>query len=188
MSLSRYPVLPSIGSQSTASQNKSEPVIKKSSLELESDPGMSEPEFSNPSPDIAEKVQEAVFCPVTPDEKNFNSSGSSFVSPEHVIEEAPRFAPLTRENTLSVEPTDTDGHNTILLAVKLPDGTRVHRYFRLDETMAMVMHFAEVTSQLDLSNCELICCVPRQLFTDLSVTVGETGLKPRTVLHIRPKD
>ena len=110
---------------------------------------------------------------------------------EHSVEEpvqdvSPEFRPLTRENTLSEEPKGDE--ETVLLAVKLPDGQRVSRRFRQDETMGMVMHFAEVSSQLDLSGYDLVCDAPRKVYKDLNITVGESGLATRTVLHIRFPD
>lgn len=96
------------------------------------------------------------------------------------------FPPLKRKILMPKEPKGSEPG--LLLAVKLPDGQRVQRNFRLSDTVSSVLKFAELSSKLDLRNCELICDVPRQVFQDFSVKLSDTNLQNRTVLHINRPD
>lgn len=96
------------------------------------------------------------------------------------------FKPLIRD--VSVPPEPGDGDPKLLLAVKLPNGTRIQRNFSTLDHLDCVLHFAEVSAQMDFSGCCLVCDVPRAVFKDLSKTIGNSGLASRTVLHIQTPD
>lgn len=87
---------------------------------------------------------------------------------------------------LPQEPDESE--QRILLALRLPDGRRHQRFFRLSETMDLVLKFAENVSGMDLSEFRLACNAPRTVFADLTQLVGESGLQDRTVLYLEELD
>ena len=94
---------------------------------------------------------------------------------------------LTRNVSIPTEPQE--GEDRILLAVKLPYGDRLQRHFRLTEPLQVVLDFAEVTSQTDFMGHELVSTMPKRIFKDLTVTLGESQIHNRTVLYIQlPED
>ena len=97
------------------------------------------------------------------------------------------FPPLTRPVELPAEPSSADT-DAVLLAVKLPDGRRMQRRFRKSDELRSVLHFAEVSAQLDFSATVIVCDAPRRLFTDLCVKLSDTELQNRTVLHLQLPD
>ena len=103
------------------------------------------------------------------------------------VEEEPEFQPLTRKVVLPAEPNQNEKH--FILAVKLPSGQRPQRRFKPSDSLQTVMNFAELSSQLDFEGCELVCDVPSHLvFRNLKMTIENSGLKDRTVLHIQVPD
>lgn len=102
-------------------------------------------------------------------------------------EEEPLYQALDRNIVLPPEP-EGPGDDRVILAIKLPDGTRVQRGFYTHDTLRDVCSYAEVEAQLDFSNCELVCDVPRKVYKDLSINIGESGLQNRTVLHVQLPD
>ncbi|XP_071146652.1 uncharacterized protein [Mytilus edulis] len=85
-----------------------------------------------------------------------------------------------RPHRLSDEPGDNE--ERLLLAVKLPDGKRVQRHFRIAEKLESVKQYAENVLCSDLSQYTLSCNAPKAVFTDLSQLIGEVGLQDRTLL------
>ena len=98
----------------------------------------------------------------------------------------PFYPVLTRNIELTAEPPE--GDTALLLAIKLPNGNRVQRRFLKTDTLSVVMHFAEFSSQLDFTGTEIVCDAPRQVFSDLSLTIADTGLQNRTIIHIQTPD
>ena len=95
------------------------------------------------------------------------------------------FKTLERQITLPDEPMDDP---RIHLAVRLPSGTRVLRYFSLNDKLSTVLNFAEDAAKLDFSNCWLASTAPVVIHKDMSRPISETGLENRTVLHIQVPD
>ncbi|XP_069115203.1 uncharacterized protein [Argopecten irradians] len=87
---------------------------------------------------------------------------------------------------LPVEPSD--GETRILLAVRLLDGSRKQRYFRVTDKLEVVLQFAENCVNCALSLYDLVRNMPRVVYTDLNVLVGEADLEDRTVLYLEEKD
>ncbi|XP_061197533.1 uncharacterized protein LOC133205696 [Saccostrea echinata] len=83
---------------------------------------------------------------------------------------------------LPTEPGETE--QRILLAIRLPDGRRHQRYFRLVEKMDTVLKFAENVTGMELGEYRLACNAPKAVFTDLTQLIGESGLQDRTVLYL----
>ncbi|XP_060078449.1 uncharacterized protein LOC132557935 [Ylistrum balloti] len=111
--------------------------------------------------------------------------GSEEVSSNHgyqVPTESSNFLP----HKLPAEPSV--GDTRILLAVRLLDGSRKQRYFRVTDKLDVVLQFAENCVNCDLSLYDLVRNMPRVVYTDLSVLVGEAELEDRTVLYLEEKD
>lgn len=87
---------------------------------------------------------------------------------------------------LPSEPSEEEP-NTVHLAIKVLDGTRHERWFRLSDSVADIFAFAESVMREKLpKNCELCTNdLPRRTFRDQSQTLGDIGLQSRTVLHIQ---
>ena len=73
--------------------------------------------------------------------------------------------------------------NCVLLAIKLPDGSRLERRFRHTDLLADVMLVAQHHCPQPLPPCELSTNdVPKRLFTDYGMTLQQAGLSIRTML------
>lgn len=86
------------------------------------------------------------------------------------------------------EPPESESHR-IHLAVKMLDGSRHERWFRLSDTIGDILCYAEsVTDETLPENCE-ICTneLPKRVFSDLSLTLEDAGLPSRTVLYIQER-
>lgn len=90
-----------------------------------------------------------------------------------------------RLHQISSEPPE--GEERLLLAIRLPDGKRVQRYFHIADKIEVVKQYAENVLCTDLSKYNLSCNSPKSLFTDLSQLVGEVGLADRTLLFLVEK-
>ena len=77
----------------------------------------------------------------------------------------------------------SDEPNCVVLAIKLPDGTRLERRFQQTDLLADVMLVAQHHSSQPLPVCELSTNdVPRRLLTDYGMTLQQAGLSVRTML------
>ncbi|XP_072035428.1 uncharacterized protein [Amphiura filiformis] len=87
----------------------------------------------------------------------------------------------------SSEPSEMEPR--LLLAIKLPNGQRLQRYFRPSDDFANVCKFAELEAKLSFSNCNMfINQVPKRLITNWKETFHEAGLTDRTLLCLEEKD
>ncbi|XP_002129011.2 uncharacterized protein LOC100183946 [Ciona intestinalis] len=79
----------------------------------------------------------------------------------------------------------------LLLALKLPDGTRVQRYFRPSNNIHEVLAYAQIQYPvLQMSVCD-ICrmdSIPKKIITQYSKSLHELGIQNRTVLYIEEKE
>lgn len=94
--------------------------------------------------------------------------------------------PLDFLHEIDDEPTENEMR--LLLAIKLPDGKRIQRYFRPTDNLETVMHFAENSNLASYQDYRLICNAPRTTFTDLNVKICDTQIKDRTVLYLEESD
>ena len=97
-----------------------------------------------------------------------------------------KMKPLKVKHDLPSEPLESE--ERVLLAIKLPDGKRIQRFFRPLDQLDSVLHFAENSSLLDYSEYDLVCNVPKTMFYDLSQKIQDTELKDRTVLYLEEKE
>ena len=80
---------------------------------------------------------------------------------------------------------------TLLLAVRLLDGSRYQHYFSSFDTFADVLQHMRSVAAPDAvpRHCEFVTSeVPRQIFSYLSVSLGEANIKTRTLLHLSETD
>ncbi|CAE1273529.1 unnamed protein product [Acanthosepion pharaonis] len=70
-----------------------------------------------------------------------------------------------------------------LLAIKLPNGQRIHRFFRLKDPLWLVRRFAEVSSSNDFSNFQLVKSIPCEIL-NLNQTIEENHLLEKILLHL----
>ena len=94
--------------------------------------------------------------------------------------------PLDFLHEIADEPRD--GEERVLLAVKLPDGKRIQRYFRPTESLDTVIKFAENANLVKYEDFQLICNATHTKFTDLGMRICDTHIKDRTVLYLEEKD
>jgi len=91
-----------------------------------------------------------------------------------------------RHGSIPEEP-HVDDPLAVLLCVKIPNGRRVQRRFRLSDLLCHVVAFAlqhckEEEEDWELSTGE----VPRKMFSNLSLSLREAELESRTLLHLTP--
>jgi hypothetical protein len=113
-------------------------------------------------------------------DNNTGRSGQKNFSPEI------SFKTLTRTETVPAEPVGNEPK--LLLAIKLPNGSRVQRHFSPSNLLVSVLYFAEISCQLDFSGCEMVCDAPRALYRDLNITIETANISNRTILHIQIPD
>ena len=94
----------------------------------------------------------------------------------------------SRHGSIPEEP-HVDDPLAVLLCVKIPNGRRVQRRFRLSDLLCHVVAFAlqhcreeEEEEDWELSTGE----VPRKVFSNLSLSLREAELESRTLLHLTP--
>ncbi|XP_070561520.1 UBX domain-containing protein 10-like [Ptychodera flava] len=85
------------------------------------------------------------------------------------------------------EPVENE--DRVLLAIRLPEGERLQRYFRPTNTLKEILAYADSLSKDSLLECEMfVNDVPRKIFTDLSKSIHESKLSDKTVIYLEEKD
>ena len=96
-----------------------------------------------------------------------------------------------RHGNIPEEPP-VDDPFAVLLCVKIPNGNRVQRRFKLSDLLCHVVAFAlqqckEEEEEEEEEDWELSTSdVPRKVFNNLSLSLKEAGLESRTLLHLTP--
>ena len=96
-----------------------------------------------------------------------------------------------RHGNIPEEPP-VDDPFAVLLCVKIPNGNRVERRYRLSDLLCHVVAFAlqqckEEEEEEEEEDWELSTSdVPRKVFSNLSLSLKEAGLESRTLLHLTP--
>lgn len=85
-----------------------------------------------------------------------------------------------------------DAPNTVMLKVRLPDGECIQRRFNYQsDLLRTVVHYAwlVMNSRVPEEDVTLSTnCVPKVVFSDLSLTLEQAGLVHNTLLHLDHKD
>lgn len=88
-----------------------------------------------------------------------------------------------KKSGLPLEEPSSDEPDCVVLAIKLPDGTRFERRFRQTDLLAEVMVVAQHHSPQPLPTCELSTNdVPKRVLTNYGMTLKQAGLTVRTIL------
>lgn len=91
-----------------------------------------------------------------------------------------------RSSESNTEPGEDE--ERVLLAVRLPNGTRLQRYFRPTDPLKLLVDLAEIKCEISLFEYYLVRNAPRTVFSNLNVIIGDTDLEDRTVLYLDEKD
>ena len=169
--MSRYAVLPSIGTKVDLGTTLNRPVPQTT-------PRRSPITTPSSAGSVLHKV----------DSLKLSQESSSETGTEDEIHLGAEFKRLTRPVDVPVEPSAED-EDSIILAVKLPhSGKRVKRRFRRSNKLATLLRFAESVADFDFDGFQLVCNVQKKTFTDLEETIASAGLSDRTLLHIQPPE
>lgn len=85
---------------------------------------------------------------------------------------------------LTSEPGDDE--DRILLAIKLPSGERLQRYFRPSEKLEMLLLFAESKTESGFASAsEFVCADSRRVLSDLKSTIRSADIADRSVLFLQ---
>ena len=114
---------------------------------------------------------------------NRNTNNNTPFSEDEMINSSSFINTIERQiSSLSDEPGENE--ERILLAIKLPSGDRVQRYFRPNDSLSVVMEFSQKYSKETLQGCGFVCGHPRSVFNKLNKTIEQCGIKSRTVLYV----
>lgn len=106
---------------------------------------------------------------------------------EHHQQEKESEKAKQREQLVPTEPGEKEA-NITQLQIRMPDGSRVLRRFRQDETLQVVMNFVVTVPNVDLTEQNIILSAPpNQTFSDLTKTLKQLNLFPRAVLVVQKK-
>lgn len=76
----------------------------------------------------------------------------------------------------------------VVLAVKLPSGQRIEHPFQSTDKLSDVLHYVEVVTQQDFTNCEFVTADRKTVLNDLNVTIASSGVLNRSVLYLQLPD
>lgn len=108
-----------------------------------------------------------------------------------VREEAERKA-IHRQNELDRKrsrlPSEPrEGERAYTIAIRLPDGSRLTRRFRVSDTIRSIYDFVDVNEPagLELGSYHLVTNYPRQAHPENDVTIEEAGLEAQALLFVQ---
>ena len=201
-SLSRYPILPSIsGTDETMPAGDEHwlglqgidmngrisqmDLLTEQAQQMILDSSLNRKPLTPPRPPSSKnkrKVSKALTTGDTKRPKMYQTRSIFSSSRGSVVEEAPK-------PRVPREPGPNE--QRILLALKLPDGTRVERYFNPHARLIGVLAYAHSQYPiLPLSQCNLfrMDVVPKKLLADTGLSLEDVGIQNRTVLYVEEKD
>ena len=92
--------------------------------------------------------------------------------------------PPDHANLDNEEPNAND-ENSLLIAIRLPDGCTFKRHFLKTDLIANIIKYASKQSNIDFANKNVnLLEMPKNVINDFSRTIEFYGLKNRTMLHI----
>lgn len=93
-------------------------------------------------------------------------------------------------NPSKIPPEPKEGQERLKIALKLPDGRRVERYFSPTDSINDIMSFAQIKMRIPTSHCDIYSMVqvPKVLIKNWKKTLEQLDIRDRTVLYIDKKD
>lgn len=82
------------------------------------------------------------------------------------------------------EPEPDDDEPRLRIAIRLPSGSRIDRYFSPANKLQAILDFASMAMEENLVGYNLKS--PQTLYTELDITIEESGLCDRTLLYLVP--
>lgn len=93
------------------------------------------------------------------------------------------------QKSLSIPDEPSDGEERFLIALKLPEGGRLQRYFRPLDSILDIVSYAERESGRSFSDCNVFTSdVPKRIVSDLAISLQVAGFGDRTLLYLEEKD
>lgn len=122
-----------------------------------------------------------------PDERSSHVRLSSEKPGRKMRQESPSTSTSPLTSTLSLEePPKEESH--FLLAVRSPCGQRIEHHFKPTDSLQTVLAVAEQKMSAKYKCCSIETMeVPRRSFSDLTRSLHECGILPKSVLCIRQK-
>ncbi|KAI6073783.1 UBX domain-containing protein 10 [Aix galericulata] len=168
-SLNKYRVLPSIGRKGAAAEPGGQHEASWGQGGAQQSPAPSGERGSASGPAGIHIPGEGSSCAQRPPEKPGGQTRR----------ESPSLSPRSVEEALQKEPQ-------LLLAVRSPSGQRFEHCFKPTDSLQTVLSVAEQKTAAKYERCSIETVeVPRRSFPDLSRTLQECGIPPRSVLRIR---
>lgn len=98
------------------------------------------------------------------------------------------FSQNSNPSKIPLEPKE--GQERLKIALKLPDGRRVERYFSPTDSINDVMAFAQIKMRIPTSHCDIYSMiqVPKVLIKNWKKTLEQLDIRDRTILYIDKKD
>uniref|UniRef100_A0A8B9CTB6 UBX domain protein 10 n=1 Tax=Anser brachyrhynchus TaxID=132585 RepID=A0A8B9CTB6_9AVES len=168
-SLNKYRVLPSIGRKGAAAEPSDQHEVSWGQEGAEETPAPSGERGSASGPSETHVPGGESSCAQRPPEKLGGKTRR----------ESPSLSTLSLEEPLQEEPQ-------LLLAVRSPSGQRFEHRFKPTDSLRTVLSVAEQKTAAKYEHCSVETVeVPRRSFPDLTRSLQECGIPPRSVLCIR---
>lgn len=177
-SLSKYAVLPAIGNRMPSARLQRETTFVLPDTTEKRDQNQHSP----PAPPKTKHQQRQSSSAGSTDSADRNQNTP--LSEEELESSSWHVDELQRQISNISLGSRSDGVEVILLAVKLPSGERIQGQFRSSDKLSTVASFGEKYSKTQFKGCSLVCHHPHAVYSDLNITIRESGLLSRTVLYI----
>lgn len=99
-------------------------------------------------------------------------------------EDKPTLISENKLRELSSEPGEDE--DRLRIAIRLPSGQRIERYFRPTDTLCTVLQFAMLKCDQSLTDYRLR--MHQTKYDSMAMTLSESGIQDRTLLLLEPPD
>mmetsp|Transcript_39748 Transcript_39748/g.124867 ORF Transcript_39748/g.124867 Transcript_39748/m.124867 type:complete len:418 (+) Transcript_39748:99-1352(+) len=87
-----------------------------------------------------------------------------------------------KELFMGPEPT---GEGTSLIAIKLPDGSRLQRRFCYTDKVQAIYDFLDAFADIEFDHFDVATNMPKVIYSDRSLSIEDAGLKPQALLFVQ---